>query len=116
MYANSSKAYSSCQWSGAGSRTCNERLTILLGNVNCVLRLFKTRPCDHHLLAAHAECSFDNFVQIVFMCLLAMVDSSEDRIREIDANLRESAGSCIPLHQTDIGVSQLLRSCHASSR
>ena len=64
------------------------RLTILLCNIDGMLRLLETRTRDHHLLAADGKSSFDDSIQIIFMSLLAMIDSSKDRIGEIDANLQ----------------------------
>lgn len=52
-------------------------------------RLLQIRSSNHHLLTAHVKCSLNNIFEVVTVGLFSMVDSSEDRVTEIDANLQD---------------------------
>jgi hypothetical protein len=57
------------------------------GQFDSMPRLFEIGSSDHELHTANIQGSLDDIIQIVFMCLFAVVYSSKDWISQVDADL-----------------------------
>ena len=57
------------------------------GDFNGVFGFCQVGPCDHELLAPSIEGALDYVFEVIIMTLLVMVDASEDRVGEVDADL-----------------------------
>lgn len=61
--------------------------TVLLSQLKNIFRFLETGSRDHKFGATNIFGTLDDFIQIIFMSFLAMVDTSEDRVAKIYSNL-----------------------------
>lgn len=64
--------------------------TILFGNLDSVMGFFQTGSGDHHLKTSNIHGPFHHIVEVIFMCLFAVVYASKDWVPEVDPNLGSS--------------------------
>lgn len=60
---------------------------MLCGQFDSMPRLLEVGSSDHELHAANIQGSLDDIIQIIFMCLFAVVFSSKDWISQVDPDL-----------------------------